>query len=172
MSQLTLEIPDKLLESFKIAAQRRNTQVEQLIIEQLALISRSVEEPTSLAGSVEQLFRQSGLLVRTEPLEKQSECERFLQKHIASTQTLSGPRTEEGRWIVGTMRRYTNAVKMLQVKLKDGGKGVGIAEFVSLALGKTFEILVNEEIFPTYSFSSNFARFMTEYLQGKPIWLA
>ncbi|UCE95483.1 MAG: CCA tRNA nucleotidyltransferase [Candidatus Bathyarchaeota archaeon] len=106
------------------------------------------------------------------PLEKQSECERFLQKHIASTQTLSGPRTEEGRWIVGTMRRYTNAVKMLQVKLKDGGKGVGIAEFVSLALGKTFEILVNEEIFPTYSFSSNFARFMTEYLQGKPIWLA
>jgi len=96
MSQLTLEIPDKLLESFKIAAQRKNTQVEQLIIEQLALISRTVEEPTPLAVSVEQLFRQSGLLVRTEPLEKQSESplSEAEQERLAQKLSQAGPLSE------------------------------------------------------------------------------
>jgi hypothetical protein len=73
MSQLTIEIPDKILEPFRIAAQQQNKQVEQLIIEQLALISTTVDQPKSRFIDVDQLFRQSGLLVRTEPMEKQSE---------------------------------------------------------------------------------------------------
>ena len=73
MNQLTLEIPDKILEPFKIAAQRQNKQVEQLIIEKLALISTTVDQPTSQFTLAEQLFRQSGLIVRTKLLEKQNE---------------------------------------------------------------------------------------------------
>jgi len=73
MSQLMLEIPDKIMAPFKIAAQQQNKQVEQLIIEQLALISTTVDQLPSRFTVVEQLFRQSGLLVRNEPLEKQSE---------------------------------------------------------------------------------------------------
>jgi hypothetical protein len=72
MSQLTLEIPDKIIEPFKIAAQQQNKQVEQFIIEQLALISTIVDKPMSRFTAVE-LFRQSGLLTRTEPPEKRSE---------------------------------------------------------------------------------------------------
>jgi len=96
MSQLTLEIPDKILETFKIAAQQQNKQIEQLIIEQLALISTTVDQPTSRFTVVEQLFRQSGLLVETEPLEKQSEpplSEAELQR-LARKLSQAGPLSE------------------------------------------------------------------------------
>ncbi len=96
MSQLTLEIPNKILEPFKMAAQRQHKQVEQLIIEQLALISTTVDQPTYQATAVEQLFRQSGLLVRAEPLEEQneqplSEAER---ERLAQKLAQAGPLSE------------------------------------------------------------------------------
>ena len=96
MSQLTLEIPDEVLEPFKIAAQRQNKQIEQLIIEQLALISTTVDQPTPRFTVVKQLFRQSGLLVKTEPLGKQSEPPLSEEERERLAQQLSqaGPLSE------------------------------------------------------------------------------
>ncbi len=96
MSQLILEIPDKILEPFKMAAQRENKQVEQLIIEQLALISTPVDKSASQFTIVEQLFRQSGLLTRTEPLEKQSEppLSEAERERIAQKLSQAGPLSE------------------------------------------------------------------------------
>jgi len=96
MSQLTLEIPDKIMVPFKIAAQQQNKQVEQLIIEQLALISTTVDQLPSRFTVVEQLFRQSGLLVRTEPLEKQSESpiSEAERKRLAQKLAQAGPLSE------------------------------------------------------------------------------
>ncbi|MFQ6068389.1 MAG: CCA tRNA nucleotidyltransferase [Candidatus Bathyarchaeia archaeon] len=105
------------------------------------------------------------------PLEKKGECERFLQKHLDSTRTLSGPRIEEGRWVVEMRRKYTDVVKLLKSKLKDGGRNAGMANLVSKAVAKKLKILVNEEILPTYSRNQNFAKFLTDYLKGKPKWL-
>ncbi len=105
------------------------------------------------------------------PLEKRSECEKFLKKHTGSRQTLSGPRIEEGRWVVETTRKYTDIVELLEDKLKDGGRTTGMAELVSKSLSKSLKILVNEEILPTYSRNQDFAKFLTEYIRGKPKWL-
>lgn len=105
------------------------------------------------------------------PLEKRSECERFLQKYACSGRVLSGPRVEGGRWVVEITRKYTDMVELLKDKLKSGGRNVGVAELVSQTVAKNLEILVNEEILSTYSRNQEFAKFLTEYLRGKPKWL-
>ncbi len=106
------------------------------------------------------------------PLDKKPECEKFLRKHIGSTSTLSGPRIEDGRWVVDKKRDYTDAVRLLRDKLKTGGRTIGIAELVSQIMAKTSKILVDQQILPTYLRNKNLAEFLTEYLDGKPKWLA
>nr|NIR87044.1 hypothetical protein [Candidatus Bathyarchaeota archaeon] len=106
------------------------------------------------------------------PIEKREECEKFLRKHAGATSTISGPHIENGRWIVETKRRHTDIVNLLAEKLKGGGRRVGVADLISKAVSSTFDILVNEEIMKLYSSNADFAKFLTEYLEGKPRWLS
>jgi hypothetical protein len=68
-------------------------------------------------------------------------------------------------------RRYTDVVKLLKEKLGDGGGSVGLAELVSKAVADSLEVTVNDEALKLYSGSPEFAKFLTEYLEGKPRWL-
>lgn len=105
------------------------------------------------------------------PLEKKNECEKFLLRHVKSANTVSGPYIEDGRWIVEIRRKYTDAVMLLKDKLRDGGRNTGVAEHISKKLGEGFQIFVNEEIIGVYKNNSEFAKFLTEFLSGKPKWL-
>jgi len=105
------------------------------------------------------------------PIEKRVECEKFLQKHHEAPRTISGPRVERGRWVVEIQRKYTDIVDLLDEKLKDGGRRIGVANLISQAITNTFEILVDKEVLGLYSASPEFAKFLTEYLEGKPRWL-
>jgi len=105
------------------------------------------------------------------PIRKRAECERFLQKHVGASRTISGPYVEEGRWIVETERNYTDVVKLFAEKLKDGGRRVGVAYLISQTIPISLEVLVNEEVIKLYSPNPEFAKFLTEYLEGKPRWL-
>ncbi len=106
------------------------------------------------------------------PLRKKTECEKFLQKHMRAPQTISGPRVEDGRWIVETRRKHTNIVDLFLERLKNGGRKVGVAELISQAVAKDFKVLVGEEASDLYSSNPQFAGFLTEYLDGKPRWLS
>jgi tRNA nucleotidyltransferase (CCA-adding enzyme) len=105
------------------------------------------------------------------PLEKEEECVRFLNKHLGSERTISGPFIENDRWIVEVSRAYTDIVSLIRDELKDGGRKIGIAKTVSKALAKELDVLVNEEITGLYLSNREFAKFLTEYLKGKPTWL-
>ena len=105
------------------------------------------------------------------PLRKKVECDKFLRKHLRAAHTISGPRIEARRWVVEIERKYTDAADLLLEKLGDGGRRVGVADLVSKAVADSIEVLVNEEILPLYSSSREFAKFLTEYLEGKPRWL-
>ncbi len=105
------------------------------------------------------------------PLRKKLECENFLRKHAGANLTVSGPRIEEGRWVADVKRRYTDVVKLLNEKLEDGGRRDGVAELVSKAAADSLEVLVNDETLKLYSVYPDFAKFLTEYLKGKPRWL-
>jgi hypothetical protein len=57
-------------------------------------------------------------------------------------------------------------VELLKEKLEDGS-----AEIVSKAFSDSLKIMVNDEVLELYSVSPEFAKFVTEYLEGKPRWL-
>jgi len=105
------------------------------------------------------------------PIKKREECEKFLKKHSGATHTISGPRVERGRWVVEVKREYRDAVDLLTEKLRHGGKHIGVADLVAQAISEGFEVLVNEEILELHSSNDEFARYLTEYLKGKPRWL-
>lgn len=105
------------------------------------------------------------------PIRRRAECENFLQKHLGAPHTVSGPRTEEDRWVVEIERKYTDVVNLLTERLKDGGRRVGMADLISQSIASGFRVLVNEEILELYSSNLELARFLTEYLEGKPRWL-
>ncbi len=105
------------------------------------------------------------------PIRKKVECEKFLRKHLKAAHTVSGPRPEGGRWVVEIRRKHIDAVDMLFEKLGDGGRRVGVADMIAKAVADSLEILVGTEVSELYSFSPQFAKFLTEYLEGKPRWL-
>jgi tRNA nucleotidyltransferase (CCA-adding enzyme) len=105
------------------------------------------------------------------PLEKEHECEKFLAKHQGGSGTVSGPYVEDGRWVVQIRRKYTDACVLLREKLKDGGKNAGVAEQIAQELRKDFNVMANNEIVDVYKKNREFAKFLTEFLSGKPKWL-
>lgn len=105
------------------------------------------------------------------PIDKRVECESFLLKHTESAATVSGPYVKDGRWIVEIKRKHTDVSDLLREKLKKDGRRVGVANLISKAMTRSMEIRVNEEIMPVFSSNSDFARFLTDYIIGKPKWL-
>ena len=106
------------------------------------------------------------------PLEKSSECERFLRKHLGRSETVAGPYIEDGRWVVEVQRKFTDAPTLLREKLRGGGRNVGVAEKISEILkNKGFKVYVDLEILGLYNSNREFAKFLTEFLSGKPKWL-
>jgi tRNA nucleotidyltransferase (CCA-adding enzyme) len=105
------------------------------------------------------------------PLERAIECDNFLKKHQSNDGNVAGPYLEAGRWVVLLKRKHTEAAKLLEEKLRDGGRNAGIAEALSHVIKKGFRIKINEEIIDTYSRNDVFAEFLTEFLSAKPKWL-
>ncbi|MEM3549672.1 MAG: CCA tRNA nucleotidyltransferase [Candidatus Bathyarchaeia archaeon] len=105
------------------------------------------------------------------PLEKEAECRKFIAKHLSGSGTVSGPFIEDGRWVVEVKRKYTDAVFLLEEKLKEDARKAGIAKEIAQALSKGFKIYVNEDITEIYEVNGEFAKFLTDFLSGKPKWL-
>jgi tRNA nucleotidyltransferase (CCA-adding enzyme) len=105
------------------------------------------------------------------PISKKTECDNFLRKHVGSKETVSGPYIEGDRWMVEIKRKQNDIVKLLSEKLRDGGRQTGVAELISKKVGKAFEVKVNQQIMKLYSSNSEFAVFLSDYLEAKPRWL-
>jgi tRNA nucleotidyltransferase (CCA-adding enzyme) len=105
------------------------------------------------------------------PLNKKIESEKFLRKHLGSGLIVCGPRIGKSRWVVDVKREYTDAVVLLENKLRDGGKLEGVADIVADAVG-SLEVLVNDKLLSLYTVNSGFAGFLSQFLDGKPLWLS
>ncbi|MCS7120812.1 MAG: CCA tRNA nucleotidyltransferase [Nitrososphaerota archaeon] len=105
------------------------------------------------------------------PLEKIRDCERFLEKYSGSQTVISGPRIDGDRWVVERRRKYNDVVHLLRDRLAGDHVKIGIGSLVSQSLSSSFEVLVNSEIKDFYLQNPGFAKFLTDYLHGKPRWL-
>lgn len=95
----------------------------------------------------------------------------FLKKYIKSDKSLSGPRIENGRWIVELLRKYTRADELLDYKLRNKSDGLGLGKYVSNKISEHYDLFLNMEISEFYSKNNDFARFLTKYYLGRPSWL-
>lgn len=92
----------------------------------------------------------------------------FLEKHTTSTATAIGPWLDGKRWYVGVRRPHTDAIALLQTVLGDRGQGAG------KTWGDTWKnvrLWGNEECLPLYRSDRGFARFLCDFIDGKPKWL-
>ena len=105
------------------------------------------------------------------PLERETECEKYLAKYGGNERVISGPYIEDGRWMVELPRKTTDAVVLLKEKVADGGKNAGVADLIAKAMQKNLKVFVNSEVLEVYSGNGDFAEFLTEFLSGKPFWL-
>jgi len=121
--------------------------------------------------SLHKLIQLSGFKVlRDLPYSEEENINMFIfkleQRFISQVKYI-----EDGRWVVELRRKYTDAVVLLKEKLKDGGRNAGVAEKISKILRKEFKVFVNDEIMDVYKKNTEFAKFLTEFLLGKPKWL-
>jgi tRNA nucleotidyltransferase (CCA-adding enzyme) len=105
------------------------------------------------------------------PLEREKECESFLQKYAENGSVAAGPYVEGGRWVVEVQRKQRDAVELLREKLRDGGVNAGVASLIAETLQSGFNVAVNGEIAEAYVSNEKFAAFLTDFLRGKPFWL-
>ena len=105
------------------------------------------------------------------PLEREPECESFLAKYADNKKVISGPFIENDRWMVELTRKTTDVAVLLREKLADGGKNSGVAELIAKSVPKNLDILVNDQIGEAYAANSDFAEFVTDFIDGKPFWL-
>lgn len=99
------------------------------------------------------------------------EAKAFLAKHVGAPHTFSGPWIENGRWMVEIKRKYTDAIELLKDKLRDNGVNVGVTKLLSEEIKKSHKVLANEGILDFYASNIGFAKFLTEFLIGRPHWL-
>jgi len=105
------------------------------------------------------------------PVLRSVESQRFLEKYVGSPEAVSGPRVEDGRWVVEKKRRHTDAKSLVRASLRDGGKTIGVANKISPVLRENFRVLVNKEITDLCKKHRDLSLFLTDYLLGRPTWL-
>lgn len=96
------------------------------------------------------------------------EATKFIEKYLGNDRAVMGPWTEYGKWITVAKRRHTNAVSLLKEKVQSEDSGIahGLMENA-----KESKVYVNQEILDLYSTNNDFARFLTETIIGRPIWM-
>jgi tRNA nucleotidyltransferase (CCA-adding enzyme) len=92
--------------------------------------------------------------------------EKFLNAH---TKRISGPRIENGRWVIEVERKITTAKQYIKEFIKktrkEGNKSV------ERGIKKKTKILNEEELIELYKKDKGFCEFFSDYLRGKEIFL-
>jgi len=103
------------------------------------------------------------------PVSLTDDSSRFLEVHKSSDATVSGPWVEGGRWIVLKRRKVTDARVLLESALVDGGRRVGISKNLGARVSDSYRVLSGRDVTDIYSL--DFARFLADFIHGRPVWL-
>lgn len=103
------------------------------------------------------------------PVSMPGNTESFLETHLGSEATESGPWIEGDRWVVLLRRQHTEAKELLEERLRDGGRDVGVSRKLAVRILQHHRVLVNEEI-RDYLVDS-FEKHLYRVLVGRPHWV-
>ncbi len=68
-------------------------------------------------------------------------------------------------------RKYRYALSLLKDSLANGGENIGIAKLISKSLKKGSDVMQNDQILDLYVSNIEFAKFLVNFLVGKPSWM-
>ena len=105
------------------------------------------------------------------PVSRSTESVSFLNKHVESKDTISGPWLEGERWVVEKKREYPSARGLLRIALRSGGSDIGVASELARHFKRRVIILRNESVGKLLARNQEFAKAMTIFLSGRPAWL-
>jgi len=105
------------------------------------------------------------------PIERMAESERFLSAHLGAKDTVSGPWVERDRWVTHRVRRYVDAVQLLEDSLADGGRNIGVSGLIAESIRRGEYRLIVDRQLGRFMEVEGFQRFMKTHLSGKPDWL-
>ncbi len=92
--------------------------------------------------------------------------EMFLKAHL---NPFTGPRIENGRWVVEVKRKYFSSQKLLQDLLKNYKKNS--KETIKKSLNKKTRILFKQDIISLYKKNKEFQEYFTKFLKGREEFL-
>lgn len=103
------------------------------------------------------------------PVSMVRNTESFFETHLGAEGTESGPWIEDDRWVVLLRRQHTEAKLLLEERLEDGGRSVGVSKNLAVRILQHHRILVNEEI-GNY-LVDGFEQHLYRLLIGRPHWV-
>ncbi len=107
---------------------------------------------------------------RTGPFTWSEEADRFIEKHLGAPGTVYGPWIEKDRWMVRVKRKYTKATNTIRERIEGESDNIGLGRKIQKAMNAGYRLIVGEEIISFYSRNKSFAKHLTKFLKGSPIW--
>jgi len=118
---------------------------------------------------------ESGIISRTKerigPFVWSDESISFIEKYLRAPATAYGPWIRGDRWMVRVKRDSYSAADLVREELGDNLDNIGLGSKVRAALRAGYLLMVKEEILPFYLKNKSFARHLTGFLEGVPVWL-
>jgi len=103
------------------------------------------------------------------PVSMAMNTESFLETHLGSEATESGPWIDGDRWVVLLKRQHTEAKELLEERLRDGGRDVGVSKNLAVRILQHHRVLLNEEI--SDYLVDGFEKHLYRLLVGRPHWV-
>ena len=103
------------------------------------------------------------------PVSMVRNTESFLETHLGSEATESGPWIEDARWVVLLRRQHIEAKKLLEERLMDGGRDVGVSKNLAVRILQHHRVLLNQEI--RDYLVDGFEQHLYRVLVGRPYWV-
>ena len=127
--------------------------------------------------------RVSGILIAVEtaklpqsqihlgpPVERRKESTSFLNKHVRSRDTISGPWIRGDRWMVEKRRQFPTISKLIVASARNRQLGLSVPAQLEDGFRKRVNVLLNEEALSIRQLSG-FAQTFWKFMDGKPAWL-
>ena len=103
------------------------------------------------------------------PVSMVGNTESFFETHLGAEETESGPWIEGDRWVMLLRRQQTEAKELLEERLEEGGRGVGVSKNLAVRILQHHRILLNDEIGDYLV--DGFEQHLYRLLIGRPHWV-
>ncbi len=104
------------------------------------------------------------------PVEKKEESKAFLNRHVNSTDTISGPWIWRERWMVEKKRVFSDLSRLVVAAARNRKMGLAVPAELESGFRNRIRILQNEESLSIHLLPG-FAQTLWRFMDGKPAWL-